>query len=277
MPRYQVDTTVIDIPASGAPRTWQTEGGGSPPATTYRVIVAVGESNAGGEAPVSSLPSNLQAATSRVQILINPGDTTFPAQAGTFQPLDLGTNNNLQHNGQTPATHGFEAGLIEYLDANPQTEPVYYVQCGQGGSTLGQWSAGSPFRLAMHSRIQAAKTALAALGRTSLAWQIWYSHGINDAIGPGLGPTDLRLAMAELLADVRAEIGVGTAAQIRMSQWPEPRRVESPSYLTDIETTLPASVTNMQLVLTGSLPVQDQNHWTSLGYRQGGVLLAATA
>lgn len=260
--------------AEGGARTWDTGGGGDPPpATTYTVIVTGGESNGDGESEVSLLPTALQQAFPRVQLLINPGDTTFPGSAGTFVPIHLGVNNALGHEGQSPAVHGMEAGLIDYQIANPTHPNVYLIQTAQGGSYLNSWGVGSAYRSLASARIQAAKTNLAALGITSINWLFYYSHGINDAIGPGgMTPANLRLAMADLIGFYRTEIGVGTAARVLMPQWPSPRRDLSPEFLNDVEVLLPASVTNMALLQAADLPVRDQNHFSGDGYRTlGGV------
>lgn len=272
---YNIGTRYIDF-AVGGPRTWVAGGGEEPPpATTYRVIVAVGESNAGGEALTSSLSSTLQAPTSRVRILI-PTNATFPGLAGTFQDMDIGTNNNLDHDGLSPSNHGWEAGFLDYLDANSQPEPIYYVQTGQGGSMLFMWENGTDYWNKAQARINFAKARIAELG-IAVEWEIWLTIGINDFIaGSPISTSEYNTRIQQLIADIRTMIGVGTAARVRSPQFMPHIQTTYPAYCT-VHEALPGSVSNMQIVAATDLPVQDIYHWSSAGYITLGGRMAAPA
>lgn len=263
MPVYSIGTTRIAFrPAGGVVRTW----GGSAPPTVYRAIVAVGESNAGGQANVSSLSTELQASTNRVRILI-------PA-TGLFQDMDLGTNNNLDHDGLTAANHGWEAGFIGYLNANSQTEPLYYIQTGQGGSWLALWENGTTYWNKANSRIQAAKARFTELGIT-VQWEIWITIGINDFIaGTPISTTEYGTRITQLIADVRTMIGVGTSARVRSPQFMPHIQTTYPTYVA-VHEALPGTITNMQIVSATDLPTQDIYHWSSAGYITLGQRMAA--
>jgi hypothetical protein len=230
----------------------------------YRAILAVGESNTGGQGLVSALPTSLTTATPRVQQLIVPNSRGY-TNVGNFEPLHIGVNNNLDHSGLDPTYHSWEAGFLQHLDANPQTEPIYYVQTGQGGSTFVQWGAGGDGLTRAETRIAYALARFADLG-IAVQWEIWLSLGINSFLG-GISTGAYQAGMIQLVSDIRAMLGVGTAARVRSPMFMQTVRDAWPA-LVAVHEALPASISNMQIINTAGIPTDDIYHWSSLGQRQ---------
>lgn len=263
MPVYSIGTRRIGLRPAGGARSWTV---GSPPATTYRAIVSIGESNSGGQGIVSELPLALRSSTSRVRILI--------PSTGLFADMHLGVNNNEDHAGLDASFHAWEAGLLPYLDANSQTEPVYLIQCGQGGSALANWASGTPERNKAVARIAAAQSQFTTLGIT-VTWEIWATLGINDFIaGSPISVAAYSSGMIDWLADVRSMIGVGTAARIRSPRFMSTIQSLYPAYCAAHEA-LSGSVTNMQIVEATDLATDDIYHWSSASQVTIGQRMAA--
>jgi hypothetical protein len=225
------------------------------------------ESNSGGEGLVSELPAPLAASTSRVQILIH--------STGLFADLDLGTNNNQGHSGLDASFHAWEAGLTTYLDNNPgQLEPMYLVQCGQGGSTLSSWNNGGTYWTTAQTRINQAKDRFTALGITPV-WEIWFTGGINDFIDtPQPTAAAYKAACITLLGEVRAMIGNGTATKIVTPEFMPNVKTSYPTH-TAAHEELATDVVNCVLVETSDLPQDDDFHWSSAGQVTLGQRMAA--
>ena len=101
------------------------------------VIVSTGESNSGGYA--------LNTSASALEVSSRPEVQIWNVNTDVFENLDIGTNNNLDHNGLTSATHGWELQLANDVAEGVWSsiqDPLYYVQTGQGGSTITQWEVG---------------------------------------------------------------------------------------------------------------------------------------
>jgi hypothetical protein len=261
----------------GGARTWVAGGSPPPPTEIYQAILALGESNSSGEAQTSLLSPDLLVPYSGVQILIPPNSRGYPG-AGTFEPLHLGVNNALAHSGLGPEYHGIAAGFKPYLDANPAVRrPVYYIEAGQGGSTLSEWDPGDPYHSSMLTRVQMAKDHFAANGIT-VAWKIFFSIGINDFLASSpITPAEYQAGMIQLIAEARSAIGVGTAAKVLspmfMDNWRSPFAAQA---YTDLHEALPGLVTNFELLPTNTLPTGDPNHWSGPSYQtMGGMVLAA--
>lgn len=263
---YRIDNRVMAFTESGA-LTWTTGGDPTPP--PFRAIVSLGESNAGGNGLVSALPSELSAETSRVQIL--------RFSTGLFENLNLGTNNNEDHNEADASLHSWEAGLIPYMDANlsAQTEPFYLVQCAQGGSKVADWANGQTYWDAAESRINQAKAAFLTLGIAPV-WEIWFTLGINDfRSNPRPTPSEYKAACITLLGEVRTMIGNGTATRIRTPEFMPNIKSDHPEH-TAAHEELATDVTNCQLIETGDLTVAGDNiHWTSAAQVLLGQRMAA--
>jgi len=146
--------------------------GAAPPPPRLLVIVT-GESNSGGYAVNADATPEEVAPRPAVQILDN---TTL-----AFQPLDIGTNNLIGHDRLDPsATHGIELELANRVERLPaDSQPVYLVKTGQGGSTIGQWAPDGKYFDTFRTRVAAAKKLLAD---RPLLPVIFFSLGINDAI-----------------------------------------------------------------------------------------------
>lgn len=137
-------------------------------------IISVGESNSGGYAPNASAFAWELASRPELQML---NTSTL-----LFQNLDIGTNNNLNHAGLTPATHGWELELANAAKRDEFDRDVYYVQTGQGGSQAIEWSTtggGNYFNTSFLPRVNAVK---AIFGLRPVQYVVWLSLGINDAI-----------------------------------------------------------------------------------------------
>jgi len=260
MPLYQIGNRLVGISASSLV-------GWSESPAAPRAIVSIGESNSGGQGDVAELDSGLRAPTNRVKILIH--------STGLFADLDIGTNNNQGHAGLDASYHAWEAGLVPYLDANPgQVEPMYLIQCGQGGSFLSQWVPGQSAYDTAEDRITQAKAAFVTLGITPV-WEIWWTLGINDFIDTvPPTPAAYKAACITMLGQFRGMIGNGTVTRIR-----------SPEFMSTVKTAFPTQcaaheelavdVTNFQIVDTAGLPLDDDYHWSSAGQVSLGQLMAA--
>lgn len=228
------------------------------PGQQYKCIVSVGESNAGGQGAVSSLGSEADS-TSRVKIL--------NTSSGLFENMNLGTNNNLDHFGLDSTYHSWEAGLVAAMDANLiTTEPVYYVQCGQGGSRIAQWNNGGSYWNKMQARINQAKTELVALGIYP-TWEIWYTQGINDFIdngATGAEPGPWKDATNVLIAEIRSIIGRGNV-RVSSPEFMSSVKTDHPTYITEHEA-MTTEIANFRIIDTTGIPTQDAYHWTSAGY-----------
>jgi hypothetical protein len=262
---YQIDTRVVAFTPTG-PVTW-TDGEEPPPPASTRVIVSLGESNSGGQGDVAELSAPLAASTNRVKILIHA--------SGLFADMDLGTNNNQGHAGLDASYHAWEAGLTTYLDNNPeQLEPMYLVQCGQGGSFLSQWVPGQSAYDTAVARIEQAKAAFVTLGITPV-WEIWFTLGINDFIsGSPPTPAVYKAACVTLLNAMRTVIGNGTATKIVTPEFMPTIKTPYPT-LTAAHEELAVDVVNCHLVDTTGLPQDDDYHWSSAGQVSLGQLMAA--
>lgn len=261
------------------PRTWDTGAAPPPPPpTTYRAIVTVGESTTGASALTNTVASSLLTPDPRIQILIPPGDAVFPAQAGTFQTLAVGVNNNTSHLGADPTYCAWEIGFRPHLDANPSIPtPIYYCQGGQGGSLLSAWHTTTGYALdILRVRIATMKALFTAMGIT-VAWDIFLALGINDLIDGVITPSALQSGMIQLANDVRAEIGVGTAARVSMPQLMSYWQTNAPAHCAALEE-LDTLMTNFRIISTADLNgnMRDQNHFGPVSNEiLGGRMLAA--
>lgn len=242
-----------------------TQPGPPPPPVVYRAIVAVGESNSGGMGANASLPAPLLAATSRVKIL--------NVTTSVFENMDIGTNNNLDHDGLDPTTHGWEAGFLNYLDNNIQTEPIYYVQTGQGGAQLANFANGGTWWTKIQTRINTAKAKFVELG-ISPTWEIWITIGINDFLdGAPITPAVYKANMMTLISEVRTMIGQGNV-RVSAAEFMQPVKDAYPTYITQFDA-LATDVANLRIVDTTGLTLQNDYHWDSAGYVALGELMAA--
>ena len=176
------------------------------------LIVAAGESNAGGIGQNSLATAGELGVRSEVQILNN---TTL-----LFEDLDIDVNNLIDHDGITgPGFHGIELQLANAVAAGRLSEsPVYLVKTGQGGSLISEWEPGhaSDYWTKFLERVGAATSIL---GSGNFRPIVFYTQGVNDSIGNStyvggaVTPTDAatwKTATIAHLARIRAELGSKT-------------------------------------------------------------------
>ena len=168
------------------------------------LLILSGESNAGGLAVNAYATVTELMARSAVQILNN---TSL-----SLEPLQVGVNNLIGHATLAAnATHGFELGLANTVDAGRWTQSqIYMVKTGQGGSTIAQWASGnaSGYWTTALARFNAVKAAIQAAGKTPLPVIVW-SQGINDMIANTAVATWKAQTMAHF-ARLRTEWGAAT-------------------------------------------------------------------
>lgn len=247
-----------------------------PPTPVYRAIVTIGESNtAASELVANVTPTSWLTPDARIQLLIPPGDTTFPAQAGTFQTLQIGVNNNTGHNGSSPAWCGWELGFRDHLISIGQTDPIYYCQTGQGGSLLSAWHTTTGYALDIFRTRVAAMIALFNTMGIQVDWTIMLSLGINDLLDGVITPAALQAGMMTLINDARAEIGVGTAARVMMPRLMAAWQTATPAHCAALEA-IAGLMTNVHNVATADLTgMRDPNHWNyDSCHTLGGRMLA---
>jgi hypothetical protein len=116
------------------------------------VILFWGESNSGGQAVNDSLDAG--------QLDVFPGIQIYNIYYDEFQDLDIGTNNQINHFGQSfPASmdsieltlHGWENGLQTDYERYGQAK-LYLVKGGQGGSRISQWETTDTFTVLLKEK-----------------------------------------------------------------------------------------------------------------------------
>lgn len=135
------------------------------------LVIFNGESNSGGQAVNLDLSAAERGQRNAVRILNN---TSL-----VFEPLEIGVNNLLGHDGLGLTTHGWELGLAN--NANKLIPPIYLVKTGQGGSRISEWNTGGSNYNRFLSRTNEAKQ-FAISNSINFKPILWYSQGINDAV-----------------------------------------------------------------------------------------------
>jgi len=222
---------------------------------TY-LVIAAGESNSGGFAPNADLTPTEAAPRSVVQI--------WNVSTNQWQDLDIGTNNNLDHNGLNSTSHSIENELANAVAAGRFNQlQVYYLQTGQGGSLIAEWDVGaaSGYWEKFVSRFNAAMAAMPA--GVSFVPVIYYTQGINDGVrGQAAGPW--KTATIAHLAKIRALVGPNTL--IVMTKF----RSIYGSYNTAIDEIVAADSNCRAIQTRDSTGLEwqpDGNHWTYLGMK----------
>lgn len=240
---------------------------------SVQMIVAFGESNSGGYAPNASASGGELASRSEVQM--------WNVDTDTFENLDIGTNNNLDHAGLNSTTHGIELELANAVAAGRfSASTVYYVQTGAGGSQIAEWAVGHPsgYWTEFLARTQAARAWLTSRGMTPVI-TVFYTQGINDAVdfssyvggaNPGQDGSTWRTSTETVLANIRTELGANT--RIIMTKF-NTAIVDIAGYNTSIDTII-AGLSNSAAIMTpevggngGTEWQGDGNHWTYLGFK----------
>lgn len=215
------------------------------------LVIFIGESNSGGQALNTALTAAEKAVRPAVQILNN---TTL-----TFEPLQIGVNNNLDHDRLPPTTmHGWEAGLADSAEAGEWADQVFLLKAGQGGSTLVQWDAGTAYSTKFSARFAAASAAIRADGYEPQVY-IWMSIGINDHLG-GTSVAEFGSRLIAWTARIRAITG---AAPVMITRLPVPYD----SYNAAIDQ-IDQDDPLMWGISTQNAPRDDVSHWSSAGMKR---------
>lgn len=240
-----------------ATNTWILDLPGARP--TAVIFVWAGESNTGGAVPVSSLPSWELVTTPWVQIWNN--------STNVFESLKIGTNNLLGHAGfASNVNAGLEMGLRR-SQAVLGVEQVFLLKCGQGGSTIAQWSVGNAtgYWSSLVARYTAARAVLESRGFAVRPVFLWWM-GLNDALAL-TPPATWQAANQTFFGNVRNLMGADlTIYQIRL-QTNAPNAAE--------RIALNAAITSMAASDSRFIPVDlpsgvevstDGAHFTKSGY-----------
>lgn len=178
-----------------------------PPAATSRyvpVFIFNGESNSGGLAQNSLATAHELSVRPAVKIWDNAG-------MASFLDLDIGTNNNVDHDdfwqgGYDKTAHGWELGLANSVEAGEWFDStVYLIKTGQGGSTISEWDEGDVYWEKLQARVEAALALLRAQGKVPQVY-VWYTIGINDKAAGTPIPT-WKAGMEAFFVRLRKELG----------------------------------------------------------------------
>ena len=217
---------------------------------TY-IVVACGESNSGGYVNNAFATAGELASRSEVKMWV-------PAGTDTFQDLDIGTNNNVSHFGLTSSTHGWELQLANDVAAGVWSQnPMYYVQTGQGGSTLAQWGAVGAYWTEWLDRINKVKAYCTANSITP-EWIVWVSIGINDAIA-GTPTGTVQSSLITWINLIKAEL---PSCKIVITELTP----SYPTYTAAIRA-VADSETDVSFAYTQDLGLGDPNHWNYAGMK----------
>ena len=218
------------------------------------LIVFNGESNSRGYALNSDAASGEVDVNSGVQIFDNTG-------LSNFLSLDIGTNNE----GFSSVEHGWELQLSNRVDDATMPNPVYIVKTGQGGSKISEWNVGGTYETTMKSRINAAKAAVEALGKTPRI-VVWYSLGINDRIA-GTNESTWRTAVEAHFANIRTTYG--STIRIHMTKLMSLKLDSSPNPNADFNDTIDAlaAADSLTWAIDGDAALRDDNHWSYSGMK----------
>jgi hypothetical protein len=216
------------------------------------VIISAGESNSGGYGNNADASAGEIASRSEIQM--------WNVNTDVFENLDIGTNNNLDHSGLSSTSHGWELQLANDVASGVWTSiqnPLYYIQTGQGGSTIANWGSGGAYWAEWLARVNAAKSYFSSNSITP-KWIIFVSIGINDAIA-----------------------GTATATfKTNLVTWLNLIKTECPSckiVLTEVTPTYPTfstairevadAETDVAFAYTQDLGLRDINHWSYAGLK----------
>lgn len=226
------------------------------PVTNNNVlVVSFGESNSGGYA--------LNTDAQSWEIAARPELNQWNVLTAAYQPLDIGTNNNLAHQDLNSTTHGWELGLANRIRQGYfGTKTVYYLQTGQGGSRVADWGSGGAYWNTFLSRLSAAKNAIA--GGCTVA--VWVSLGINDA-NASLSDTSYKTSMQDIISRIKTatpgcKIYVATLPAVNATNGNYSSRIQ------EIATADPANVRAVNASSPYDLPMRDSNHWSYQGMKR---------
>jgi hypothetical protein len=230
---------------------------GKPKRIAVPFIAAFGESNAGGYAA--------NAGASAGELAARPSVRMFNVSTKRLEPLDVGSNNNLDHSGLDSTTHGFEIGLANAIEAGRLVAAqAIYVQCGQGGSTASQWAVGdaSGYWTKAVQRITLALAAATEAGY-DIEPVVWFSLGINDAVA-GTSDSTWKTDVVAIISRLRGLLGAKTPVHMTKFEAPMTVRTAFNTRMDEIAAADPYS----KAISSSSAGVQgDNNHWTYSGYK----------
>jgi hypothetical protein len=216
------------------------------------IIVATGESNSGGYALNSDASAGEVASRSEVKM--------WNVTTSTFENLDIGTNNNLDHSGLNSTTHGMELQLANDVAAGVWAQnPMYYVQTGQGASQISEWSVGnaSQYWTKFLARINAVKSYCSANDIQPI-WVVWMSFGINDALAGTASGTWITDTTA-WINRIKTEL---PDCRIIMTELTTARS----AYTAHVRT-LCNNESNVTFAATTGCTERDSNHWSYAGMK----------
>lgn len=223
----------------------------------FPLIIFSGESNSGG------LALNSDALLSELSPI--PGVQILNNSSLTYESLDVGTNNIINHLGATAemnaqTVHGWELGLGN--ESSQYGSQVYLLKTGHGGSVISQWSVGngSTYWTKFLQRVNRAK-ALNPSGTFGLSGYkpiLWYTQGINDSLA-GTPIPSWKTQTTAHFAKIRAEIP------------------DIPILFTDVTPLYTAYSTAIQELVTEipncyfisatGAPLRDNSHWNYIGMK----------
>lgn len=217
------------------------------------LIVAFGESNSGGVA------NNAHAAS--WEVAARPELRMWNVTTGVFEDLDIGTNNNLDHNGLTSATHGWELGLANRIRQGYFDRPVYYLQTGQGSSDVSEWAVNHPFWITFLTRVAAVKAAISRFQPV-----VWISLGINDAV-IGTPTATFKAGLIDIIARIKALLPL---AKIYMTTLPpvDALHIANSVAIQEVAAADPTNLRVIDVLNPVALPMGDTYHWNYIGQRR---------
>ena len=216
------------------------------------IIVSTGESNSGGKGVNADATSEELASRPEVQM--------WNVSTETFENLDIGTNNNLDHAALDSTTHGLELQLANDVAAGIWSQTsMYYVQTGQGGSTVAEWSVGNgtQYWTKFLARIDAVK-AYCLANDIQPIWIVWMSFGINDAIAGTASGTWITNTTA-WINRIKTEL---PGCKVLMTEITAARS----AYTAHIRT-LCNNETDVTFVASTGCAELDSNHWNYAGLK----------
>lgn len=252
------NTTAMERKLGSRSEQWATDFAGlgdiTPEMTDDLMIIAVGESNAGGAAANASALYSWET-DARPELPIWKVNSPFG-----FESLDLGVNNNLVHAGLDSTTHGWELGLANHCRIGSfGATPAMYVQTATGGSLVAEHVSPGTGWTQFATRVAAAKAA-----RPTTRFVLIVSLGINDALlGSPPSAAAYKAAMESRIAAWRGE----TAADALVLLVKLPAAYDANGYSTALQEIADAEPTKTKAISIASLPISG-NHWTDAGYRQ---------
>ena len=215
------------------------------------MVVINGESNSGGIANNSDALAEELGVRKSVKILNN--------QTLTFEDLNIGVNNLLEHTGIFDVTtlHGWELELANWSDKQTRFQkPVFLLKTGHGGSRISEWKTSGSYYTQLINRVSAAKRQLAGEKYTTV---VFFTLGLNDTL-TGTDVTVWKSGVKEHFRNLRRMLGPDTP--IIMTRFMK----EYPVYNKAIEE-ICEEVPNTYSINTQDATQKDIYHWDYAGMK----------